>query len=220
MRNSRPGGKSSTVSEYPEAIDRLTETLNGLPGIGKRNAERLAMALFGWNQDRLADFAEQAASLHERVFTCEACGHLADGERCRYCLDPTRDPAVIAVVEDAKQVIAIEKSHMFRGLYHVLGGKFSPLDGVEIEDLNVESLYERLDQGKVREVILATSPRCGRRGDSLVPGEPAGRTISPALAFTDRHRPASRLRSVVCGLRHHGLGAVLAPHIRDLSPTI
>ena len=158
MRNSRPGGKSSTVSEYPEAIDRLTETLNGLPGIGKRNAERLAMALFGWNQDRLADFAEQAASLHERVFTCEACGHLADGERCRYCLDPTRDPAVIAVVEDAKQVIAIEKSHMFRGLYHVLGGKFSPLDGVEIEDLNVESLYERLDQGKVREVILATSP--------------------------------------------------------------
>lgn len=144
--------------DFPEAISQLTQTLNGLPGIGKRNAERLSMALFEWNPDRLADFADQLAQLHDRVQTCTTCGHLADEVLCRYCADSTREQSVLCVVEDARQVIAIEKSRTYRGLYHVLGGKFSPLDGIELEDLNAESLFTRLDAGTVKEVILATSP--------------------------------------------------------------
>lgn len=143
---------------YPKALDDLALSLKQLPGVGKRGAERLALALLDWNEPRLQHLAEQIAQLQERVHPCKVCGNLADADRCRICLDPTRESDIICVLEDARQVIAIERCGRFRGSYHVLGGKLSPLDGVDFEDLNTDSLIARIQAGGIREIIIATSP--------------------------------------------------------------
>jgi recombination protein RecR len=143
---------------YPKALDDLALSLKQLPGVGKRGAERLALALLDWDQQRLDQLADQLAHLRERVRPCDICGNLADSEHCRICQDASRETDVICVLEDARQVIAIERCGRFRGKYHVLGGKLSPLDGVDFEDLNTDSLMERLSAGGIREIIIATSP--------------------------------------------------------------
>lgn len=144
--------------EYPDAIDQLIESLGELPGIGRRSAERLAMALLEWDPPRLKQLGERIATLPERVHQCCICGNLADADECRICRNPRRDHSVICVVEQARQIPVIEKSGRFDGLYHVLGGRLSPLAQVDYEDLNVESLYRRVAAGDVREVIISTSP--------------------------------------------------------------
>jgi recombination protein RecR len=148
----------SVRMSYPKALDELALSLKQLPGVGQRGAERLALALLDWDEQRLQQLGEQVTHLRERVHPCEVCGNLADEDRCRICLDPSREADVICVLEDARQVIAIERCGRFRGTYHVLGGKLSPLDGVDFDDLNTASLLTRLRAGSIREIILATSP--------------------------------------------------------------
>ncbi len=146
------------AGEYPQAIEELAKSLARLPSIGKRSAERLAMALLDWDERELHELGVQLAELHNRVHICAECGNLADDEICRICASSHRCPEVICVVENARQIPVIEKCGRYDGLYHVLGGKLSPLDGVEVEDLNVETLYDRIEANEVEEVILATSP--------------------------------------------------------------
>ncbi len=146
------------MSDYPQAIIRLTEMLSQLPGIGRRTAERLAVAMLDWDAPELQALGEQIRSLLDNVHICSICGNLADADTCSICNDDARDQTTICVVENARQVPVIEKSNRYRGLYHVLGGRLAPLDGVDIEDLNVQSLRDRIAALNVTEVIIATSP--------------------------------------------------------------
>ena len=144
--------------EYPLALENLTEQLNRLPGIGHRSAERLAMALLDWSRDDLQQFALQLAELKDKIKSCSTCGNLADDDSCRICKAQGRNRKLICVVESARQIPVIEKCGRHKGLYHVLGGKLSPLDGIDLKDLNVESLFERIEDTEVEEIILALSP--------------------------------------------------------------
>lgn len=144
--------------DYPTAIEELAESFARLPGIGKRTAERLAMAALDWSQTDLNQFAEELSQLKERVCICEECANLADNTLCRICSSGTRDQSTICVVETPRQIPPIEKCGRYRGTYHVLGGKLAPLDGVDVDDLNVEKLLDRIEKHQVEEIILATSP--------------------------------------------------------------
>jgi recombination protein RecR len=146
------------MSQFPAAIDELAAALGDLPGIGKRTAERLALALLDWDPQRLTHLAEQLASLQERVRHCTTCGNLSEGETCRVCADPSRRHSLVCVVENARQIAPVEKSGRYRGTYHVLGGKVSPLDGVDFDSLNAASLFSRVPAEEVTEIVIATSP--------------------------------------------------------------
>ena len=145
-------------SAYPKPIQSLVALFRRLPGVGGRTAERLALALLNWPEEDLQLFGGEIAALRERISFCEQCGNLAEGARCRICESPNRDHGIICVVEQATQIPVIENAGCFRGLYHVLGGRIVPLEGKGPDDLNIESLRERLAAGDVKELILATSP--------------------------------------------------------------
>ena len=137
-------------------LQRLVTELSKLPGIGNRTAQRLAFhVLRASNEDALA-LAQAIQDVKEKITLCEVCFNLAEGPRCTICLDERRDMALICVVEEPGDVIPIERTHEFRGRYHVLGGALSPIDGVEPEDLRLGQLYARMDG--IREVVLATNP--------------------------------------------------------------
>ena len=140
------------------AIDELATELARLPGIGKKTALRLIYHLLRQPPAQSRRLAETLIALGERVRPCVRCFNLTEEELCAICRDPRRDATVICVVEESSDIGAIERAGEFRGLYHVLGGRLSPLDGVQPEDLTVEQLVERARAGGVREVILATNP--------------------------------------------------------------
>jgi recombination protein RecR len=146
---------------YAPPVQRLITELSKLPGVGGRTAQRLAFHLLrASDQDALA-LAEAIREVKERIGLCEVCFNLADGPRCRICTDERREPELICVVEEPSDVISIERTHEFRGRYHVLGGALSPIDGVDPEDLKLSELYERVTNGSaqsVREVVIATNP--------------------------------------------------------------
>ncbi len=141
-----------------EALDRLIGELARLPGIGRRSAERIALHLIQAPPDRSAALADALRAAREGVGACPVCGALAPrGERCPVCRDERRDRSVLCVVESPEDVLSIERAGGYRGLYHVLGGKLSPLDGIGPEKLRMESLRRRITgSGEIREVILAT----------------------------------------------------------------
>lgn len=140
------------------AIDELATELARLPGIGKKTALRLIYHLLRQPPTQGRRLAETLIALGERVRPCSRCFNLTEEELCPICRDPRRDAAVICVVEESSDISAIERAGEFRGTYHVLGGRLSPLDGVQPDDLTVEQLVERTGAGGVREVILATNP--------------------------------------------------------------
>lgn len=140
------------------AIDDLATELAKLPGIGRKTALRLTYHLLKQAPDQSRRLAEALRTLSDRVRPCARCFNLSEDELCAICRDPRRDPAVICAVEEASDIAAIERAGEFRGLYHVLGGRLSPLDGVGPEDLTIDQLVGRVGQGQVREVILATNP--------------------------------------------------------------
>jgi recombination protein RecR len=149
--------------EYPQAMDDLIGSLAKLPGIGRRTAERLAASLMDWDEGTLADLGTQLIELKKRIGPCDECGNLADlrddgSAICRICRSSARDRTILCVVELARQIPTLEKCGRFNGRYHVLGGRLSPLDGIEIDDLNVARLYERIETDEVAEVVLSTSP--------------------------------------------------------------
>jgi recombination protein RecR len=138
-------------------LQRLVTELSKLPGIGSRTAQRLAFHILRASPEDAAALAVAIRDVKERITLCEVCFNLAEGPRCAVCLDERRDGELICVVEEPGDVIPIERTHEYRGRYHVLGGALSPIDGVEPEDLKLAQLYARVNAG-VREVILATNP--------------------------------------------------------------
>ena len=139
-------------------IQRLVTELGKLPGIGARTAQRLAFHLLRESDEEALALADAIREAKAQIGLCEVCFNLADGPRCSFCQDTRRDSAVICVVEEPQDVIPIERTHEFRGRYHVLGGALSPIDGVDPEDLKIAELYARVEGGEVREVVLATNP--------------------------------------------------------------
>ena len=143
---------------YAPPVQRLITELSKLPGVGGRTAQRLAFHLLRASEDDALGLAEAIREVKERIGLCETCFNLADGPVCRICADVRRDPELICVVEEPSDVISIERTHEFRGRYHVLGGALSPIDGIDPEDLKLAELYERVGEGEVREVVIATNP--------------------------------------------------------------
>jgi recombination protein RecR len=140
------------------AIDDLATELSKLPGIGRKTALRLTYYLLKQPPEQSRRLASTLATLTERVKSCERCFNLTEDALCGICRDPRRDQAVICAVEEAADIGAIERAGEFRGVYHVLGGRLSPLDGITPEDLHVAELVRRADAAAVREVIVATNP--------------------------------------------------------------
>jgi recombination protein RecR len=143
---------------YEGVIQSLIDELGRLPGVGPKGAQRIAFYLLGTDPADVRRLAAVLVEVTERVRFCRVCGNVAEEEECRICRDPRRDPSVICVVEEPKDVAAIEKIREFRGRYHVLGGAISPIDGIGPEDLRTRELMARLSDGSVTELILATDP--------------------------------------------------------------
>lgn len=141
-----------------QALDQTIDELSRLPGIGKRSAMRIALFLARSEPHRLQSLARTLLELQERVRFCEVCGALAEGPLCSVCQNPERDQTLLCVVEEPGDVLAVERTGAFKGLYHVLMGALSPLDGVGPEELRLAELVERIDTGTVKEVFLATNP--------------------------------------------------------------
>lgn len=139
-------------------IQDLIDELSRLPGIGPKSAQRLAFYMVKASAQDARRLAEAIVAAKERVRFCRECFSVSEGELCRICRDPGRDPAVICVVEESKDQAAIEKAGVIKGRYHVLGGAISPLEGMGPDDLRVQELLERVSRNGVREVILATNP--------------------------------------------------------------
>jgi recombination protein RecR len=142
-------------------IQRLVTELGKLPGIGQRTAQRLAFHVLRSSDEEALALADAIREVKAQIGLCEICFNLADAPRCRICQDERRDPAVICVVEEFQDVIPIERTHEFRGRYHVLGGALSPIDGVDPGDIKLAELYARVEEagpGGLREVVLATNP--------------------------------------------------------------
>ncbi|MDQ0352629.1 recombination protein RecR [Alkalibacillus filiformis] len=143
---------------YPEPITKLIDSFTKLPGIGPKTAARLAFFVLEMKEDDVLDFAKSLVNAKRELTHCTVCGHITDQDPCSICSDPSRDNSVICVVQDPKDVIAMEKMKDFQGKYHVLHGTISPMEGIGPEDINVSTLIERLKDEKVEELILATNP--------------------------------------------------------------
>jgi len=143
---------------YAPPVQRLISELGKLPGIGQRTAQRLAFHILRADAEDATALADAIREVKERIRLCQVCFNLADEERCRICQDERRDAAVICVVEEPGDVIPIERTHEYRGRYHVLGGALSPIDGIDPEDLKIAELLARVEAGGVTEVVLATNP--------------------------------------------------------------
>lgn len=139
------------------AIEQLITEFGRLPGVGRKTAQRLAYHLLKTPEEEAMQLARAIERVVDEVEACSECGNLSESDPCEFCSDPSRDQGSVCVVEEASDITAIEKSGHFEGLYHVLGGRLSPLDGIGPEDLNVQRLLERLRDG-IEEVIIATNP--------------------------------------------------------------
>lgn len=143
---------------YDGALQDLVDELSRLPGIGPKSAQRIAFHLLAADPVDVEQLTSAISEVKARTRFCDVCGNVAEAELCKVCRDPRRDRSVICVVEEAKDVVAMERTHEFRGLYHVLGGAISPIDGIGPGDLRITSLLSRLASGEVTEVIVATDP--------------------------------------------------------------
>lgn len=141
-----------------EAIDRLTLQLSRLPGIGKKTAQRLAFHIVGMPEEEVRDLASAIYNGKKKIHFCPVCGNLTDSEICSVCSDTTRSREVVCVVKDARDVNALERIREYNGLYHVLGGVISPMDGIGPDDIRIKELLARLGSGEIKEVVLATNP--------------------------------------------------------------
>ncbi len=143
---------------YEGIVQDLIEELGRLPGVGPKSAQRIAFHMLNSDPVDVTRLAETMLQVKRTVRFCEICGNVSEAEQCRICRDPRRELTVICVVEEPKDVVAIERTREFRGRYHVLGGAISPIDGIGPDDLRVAELMSRLADGSVTEVILATDP--------------------------------------------------------------
>lgn len=148
------------MSSYAPPVQRLVSELSKLPGIGTRTAQRLAFHILRASEEDALGLAEAIREVKERIGLCEVCFNLTDQSRCRICEDTRRDHALICIVEEPGDVIPMERTHEYGGVYHVLGGALSPIDGIDPEDLKIAELYARIaaQMPPVREIVLATNP--------------------------------------------------------------
>ncbi len=173
---------------FAPPVNRLITELSKLPGIGQRTAQRLAFHLLRTGEQDALGLAEAIRDVKEKIGLCEVCFNLAEGPRCTVCQEPERrDRTLICVVEEPADVIPIERTHEYRGLYHVLGGALSPIDGVEPDDLRIAELVRRTEGGEVTEVVIATNPTTS--------GEATAFYIAEALRETGRELAVTRLAS-------------------------
>jgi len=143
---------------YEGVLADLIDELGQLPGIGPKSAQRIAFYLLQAEEEDVKRLANTLLEVQERVKFCEQCGNVSEEDICRICRDPRRDPSMLCVVEESRDVIAIERTGEYRGRYHVLGGAISPIDGIGPEQLRVRELMQRLSDGAIEEVIIATDP--------------------------------------------------------------
>jgi len=143
---------------FSPAVDNLVAQLTRLPGVGQRTAQRLAFHILRASTEEALALAESIEEVKERVRFCRECGNLTEEEVCAICLDARRDHTLICVVEQPADLISVERTAEYRGLYHVLGGALSPIDGVEPADLRIDELLQRVERNGVEEVVLATNP--------------------------------------------------------------
>jgi recombination protein RecR len=155
------------VSQVSQSVTQLVEQFAKLPGIGKKSAERLTYHILRVNKAEALALAEAIRGVKENVRYCSRCYNLAEGELCPVCSDARRDPSVLCVVEQPRDVIALEQSGSYRGLYHVLLGRIAPLEGIGPEQLTIDALVERVRKGEVREVIMGTNPTLEGDGTAL-----------------------------------------------------
>jgi recombination protein RecR len=141
--------------KYPTHLQKLIQVLKKLPGVGSRSAERFAFQLIEWPEHDLKQFGAVVQSTAEEICFCGDCGALSEKEECAFCSDRSRKTEVLSVVRSAREIFSIESTGEFKGLYHVLGGVLSPLDGIGPEHLRMESLFRRIRDGGIKEVILA-----------------------------------------------------------------
>ncbi|MBR3965960.1 MAG: recombination protein RecR [Clostridia bacterium] len=146
------------MADYIEPLQKLAEQFGKLSGIGRKTAMRLAFSVLDMSEEEAAEFASSVIEAKEKIHLCPICQNLTDKEKCDICSDETRDRSVICVVEDAKAVIALENVREYNGLYHVLGGVISPMNGVTPEKLRIKELLTRLEDSEIKEVIIATNP--------------------------------------------------------------
>ena len=170
---------------YAPPLQRLVTELSKLPGIGNRTAQRLAFHILRSSDDDAAALATAIREVKELIGQCEICFNLAEGPRCRICEDERRDLALICVVEEPSDVIPLERTHEYRGRYHVLGGALSPIDGVDPDDLRIAELYRRVQAPNpaIREVVLATNPTTTGEATALHIADGL-RERAPALTVT------------------------------------
>ena len=145
------------MSYYPASIQNLIKNIAKLPGIGEKTAERLAMHMLRAPRQEAEQLAQSILKIKDRVRFCTKCFALSDGDLCNICSDPARDSAVLCVVEQPADMVAIEKSGAFRGLYHILSGALSPMNGIGPENIRIRELIARISKEQVKEVVLATS---------------------------------------------------------------
>jgi recombination protein RecR len=146
------------MPDFAEPITRLVEHLKKLPGIGQKTAQRLAFHILRHSADDAYALAAAIRDAKEKIRTCSVCNNITDADPCLYCTAPTRDRKLICAVEEPHNIVAIEKTRQFNGLYHVLGGALSPIQGIGPDQLKIKSLIERLKGGTVEEIIIATNP--------------------------------------------------------------
>jgi recombination protein RecR len=145
-------------SEYPESLKRVMESFKKLPGIGEKTAERLAFAVKDFDEEETSSFSQAILDVKTKIKNCKICNNLTESDICYICNDKKRDSSILCVVEDAKNVILFEKIGTFKGKYHVLNGLISPLNGINPEDINIQSLLKRVKDEKIKEVIIAVKP--------------------------------------------------------------
>ena len=168
--------------EYPSCFEELVECFKLLPGIGLKGAERMAYHVLSMDDEQVQRFSKALIDFKTNIRYCEKCGHICEDDICEICSDETRDQTTICVVESPKDVFAMEKLKEYHGLYHVLHGTMSITDGKTIEDLNIESLFKRLDEN-IKEVIIATNPT--REGETTA--------LFLAKLLAKQNIPASRI---------------------------
>jgi recombination protein RecR len=144
----------------PRSVQKLIDEFSSLPGIGPKTASRLTFYLLHLPEEEISDFGKALLDLKKNVVTCQSCYNLAENNPCAICSNPKRDQTMIAVVENSLDVIAIEKTSEYQGLYHILGGAISPVDGIGPDELRIKELIDRVKnhRGKIKEIILATNP--------------------------------------------------------------
>ena len=155
------------MAKLKSPINRLIDAFANLPSIGKKSAERLAYHVLKMPNEEAIEFAESIRAVKENLRPCKTCFNLSESEECDICKDPRRDQNVLCVVEQVRDLLAIEPAGSFRGLYHVLQGRLSPLDGVGPEKLSIDTLVTRLKEGVIREVIMGTTPNVEGDGTAL-----------------------------------------------------